>query len=105
MPETQLLALCWGLAYAYRATVQHPQGGERVSGSEDIQTDTVAKPETQPSTVAPIVKKKQWKGKSTQLVREEEASPKREQERKKQKRQPVLQQSSHNNRRGKRQKS
>lgn len=55
---------------------------ERVSGSENIPTDTVAKPETQSSTISvtPITKKK-WKQKSTCLVRDEEASPKRVQER------------------------
>ena len=75
--ETQILAMYWGPAYIYQASVQHPQGSKRVSGSK-----TVAKPETQPSTitVAPVVKKKQWKRKSAQLEREEEAPHKREQE-------------------------
>ncbi|KAK4806757.1 hypothetical protein QYF61_005553 [Mycteria americana] len=77
--EIQLLALCWGQAYAYRACVCV---GKRVSGSEALQTESVAKPETQTSTitVAPIFKKKQWKCKSTWLVRDEEAPPEREQE-------------------------
>ncbi|KAK4807234.1 hypothetical protein QYF61_024354 [Mycteria americana] len=80
--ETQLLALCWGLAYMYRACVQQPQRDKRVSEPEDIQTDTVAKPETQPLTitVTPVVNKKQWKQRSTWLVREEEAPPEKEQE-------------------------
>ena len=51
-----------------------PQGEER----ENIPTDTVAKPDT--ISVASITKKKQWKWKSSGLVRDEEASPKREQE-------------------------
>lgn len=77
---------------------------EKVSGSEDLQT-ALAKAETQPSTVSVtlIVKKEEWKQKSTHVVREEEASPKSRKEN--QKRQPVLQRSSHRNRRGKRQKS
>ena len=102
MPETQLW--CWGLAYAYRALFSTLKGKRKVSGSEDIQT-ALARPETQPSTisVALIVKKKQWKRKSTHLLREEEASP--ESRRENPKRQPVLQQCSHKNRRGKRQKS
>ncbi|PKU33045.1 protein largen [Limosa lapponica baueri] len=50
--------------------------------------ETVSKLETQPSTitVAPVVKKKQWKQRLTQLLREEEeAPPKRESRKKNQK--------------------
>ena len=54
---------------------QHPQGEER----ENIPTDTMAKADA--VSVAPRTEKKQWKRKSTCLVRDEEASPKREQER------------------------
>lgn len=49
---------------------------ERVSGSEDIQTDTVATSETQQST--PIVRKNQWKQRSARLVRKEQTFPTRE---------------------------
>ncbi|KAK4810863.1 hypothetical protein QYF61_008835 [Mycteria americana] len=61
----QLLALYWGLACAYRATVQYSQR-------------TVVEIETQTTTtvIAPAVKKKQWTRRSTgpyhRLVREEE---------------------------------
>lgn len=95
---------CAGPGLCLLSSAQHPQGEQGVSGSEDIQTGTVAKPETRLSTVSvgPIVKKKQWKQKSIHLVREEEAAPEREQE---SERQPVVQHSSHKNRRGKRQES
>lgn len=43
----RLLGLCWDLADAYQACVQQPQRSWRVPGSEGVQTDTVAKPETQ----------------------------------------------------------
>ncbi|KAK4806940.1 hypothetical protein QYF61_027307 [Mycteria americana] len=79
--EAQLTTLCWALASIYQTLLdimQHPQGEERVSGSENVPTDTMAKPDT--LSVAPISKKKQWKQKPTCLVRDEEASPKREQE-------------------------
>ena len=64
--ELQLAALCWGLACAYQTvinTIQHPQGKEEVTESDDQITHTVANPEGQLSTVsvAPIVKAKQWK--------------------------------------------
>jgi len=48
----QFLTACWGLASTYRTllnTIQHRQGGERVSGSENKPTDTVVKPETHPA--------------------------------------------------------
>lgn len=49
----------------------------RVFGSEDTETDTVAKSEIQPpiTTVVPAVKKKIQKHRLTQLVKEVEASP------------------------------
>lgn len=43
----RLLVLCWGLAYAYHACVQHPERSKRVSGSINIQVDAVANPDTQ----------------------------------------------------------
>lgn len=42
-----LLVLCWDPAYTYQACVQHRPRSWRVPGSEVIQMDTVAKPETQ----------------------------------------------------------
>lgn len=74
-------------------TVQHPQE-ERCSGFENMPTGTMAKPETQPSTVSvlPIIEIMEAEVNS---FSKEEAS-KREQENQ---RQPVLQQSSHKNRR------
>ena len=80
--EAQLVTLCWGLASTYWTlldTIQHSLGEGRVSGSENVTTGTMAKPET--TSVAPIIKKIQRKWKSASLVRDEEASPKREQER------------------------
>lgn len=41
--ETQITAACQGLAYAYQAqfkTIQHPQGEENTSGSDDNTTDS-----------------------------------------------------------------
>ena len=83
--ELQLAALCCVLAYAYQTlfnTTQHPQGREEVSESDDQITHAVADPEDTPTMVslAPIVKRKQWKRKSAPLEREE-ASPKKEGER------------------------
>ena len=71
--EMQILALCCDIAYTYRACVLHPQRGKRVSASEDIQMNTMVKPETQvlTTTVSPVVKKKQWKQRLTWLVRQE----------------------------------
>ena len=69
--ETVLTALGWAPAGIYQtllSIVQHPQGEER----ENRPTDTMAKADT--VSVAPITKKKQWKRKSTGLVRDEEAS-------------------------------
>ncbi|KAM6097713.1 uncharacterized protein LJ206_001003 [Theristicus caerulescens] len=81
--ETQITAMCWGLAHAYRAvlnTIQNPRGEEKVSGFDDKTTGsvampvpvtgTVAMPENQsvPVSVAPIQKKK-YTRKSTHLVR------------------------------------
>ena len=68
--EMVLTALGWALASIYQtllSIVQHPQGEER----ENIPTDTMAKADT--VSVAPRTKKKQWKRKSTCLVRDEEA--------------------------------
>lgn len=59
--------------------IQHPQE-ERDSGSENIPTDTMNKPETHPSTISVIIKKKQSEWKSICLVRDAEASLKGEQE-------------------------
>ncbi|KAK4821708.1 LOW QUALITY PROTEIN: hypothetical protein QYF61_027780 [Mycteria americana] len=86
--ETQITAMCWGLAHAYRAlfnTIQYPQGEEKVSGSDNKTAGTaatptlaagnVAEPEKQPVlvSVAPIHKKKSWKD-------DEKAGPSREEE-------------------------
>ncbi|KAK4810697.1 hypothetical protein QYF61_007671 [Mycteria americana] len=51
--ETQIIAMCWGLAHAYRAllkTIQYPQGEEKVSGSDDKATGTTATPAPHPVT-------------------------------------------------------
>lgn len=100
MPETQHHCV---LTQAYQALFGTLKGKRRVSGPKDLRM-SLAKPETQPSAVsiAPTVRKKQWKQKLTNLVREEEASPKTR--RGNQKQQPVLQQKSHKNRWGNRQK-
>ena len=63
--ETQITAMCWGLAHAYRDlfnTIQYPQGGEKVSGSDNKMTGaastptpatgTAAEPENQPVPVS-----------------------------------------------------
>ncbi|KAK4828895.1 hypothetical protein QYF61_001453 [Mycteria americana] len=83
--ETQIIAMCWSLAHAYRAlfnTIQNPQGEEKISGSDNKMTGTVAtptprtgtaaEPENQPVpvSVAPIHKKK-YTRKSARLVRDE----------------------------------
>lgn len=69
-----------GPGLGLRSTIQcysaHARG-RAPSGSEDKPTDTVAKPETQPSIT---VKKKRWKFMGINLAREEEASPKGQQE-------------------------
>ncbi|KAK4827196.1 hypothetical protein QYF61_015224 [Mycteria americana] len=103
--ETQITATCWGLAHAYRAlfhTIQNPQGEEKVPGSDDkttgtvatpipatgavatpaLATGTAAEPENQPMllSVVPIHKKK-YTRKSAHLVRDEdEPGPSQEQE-------------------------
>ncbi|KAM6104279.1 uncharacterized protein LJ206_019086 isoform 2-T2 [Theristicus caerulescens] len=83
--ETQITAMCWGLAHAYRAvlnTIQNPQGEEKVSGSDNKTTGAVPTPENQamPVSVPPIEKKK-YMGKSTRLVRaDDERGPSQEQE-------------------------
>lgn len=46
----QFLALCGDMTYTYQDCVLHPQTDKRVSGSEDMQITTEAKPETQAST-------------------------------------------------------
>ncbi|KAK4806240.1 hypothetical protein QYF61_013384 [Mycteria americana] len=82
--ETQIPAMCWGLAPAYRAlfnSIQNPQG------SGDKTTDTMATPappatgtaaepgnEPMPVSVAPIHKKKSWRRKSARLEREDEGA-------------------------------
>ncbi|GAB0207991.1 microtubule-associated protein RP/EB family member 1-like [Grus japonensis] len=48
--------MCWGLAHAYGAlfnTIQYPQREEKVSGSDDKMTGTVAIPPPVTGTVAP----------------------------------------------------
>ncbi|KAK4808461.1 hypothetical protein QYF61_005778 [Mycteria americana] len=45
--ETQITAMCWGLAHACRAllnAIQYPQGEEKVSVSDDKVTGTAATP-------------------------------------------------------------
>ncbi|GAB0207603.1 hypothetical protein GRJ2_003226000 [Grus japonensis] len=80
----QLLALYWGLACAYRATVQYSQRTVVEEGTQTAAEDTVAEIGTQTITatvIAPVVKKKQWTRRSTgpyhQLVREEEEEEER----------------------------
>ena len=77
--ETQITAMCWGLAHAYRAlfnTIQYPQGEEKVSGSDDKMTGTAtptlvmgtaAEPENKPMpvSVAPVQRRNTQK---TQLA-------------------------------------
>jgi len=58
--EAQLTALYWALASTYQTPldiVQCPQGEEKVSGSENIPTDSMAKPDS--ISVIAITKKKQ----------------------------------------------
>ncbi|GAB0206700.1 hypothetical protein GRJ2_003135600 [Grus japonensis] len=79
----QLLALYWGLACAYQATVQYSQRTVVEEGTQTAAEDTVAEIGTQTTTtvIAPVVKKKQWTRRSTgpyhQLVREEEEEEER----------------------------
>ncbi|XP_054671609.1 uncharacterized protein LOC129202590 [Grus americana] len=80
----QLLALYWGLACAYRATVQYSQRTVVEEGTQTAAEDTVAEIGTQTMTttvIAPVVKKKQWTRRSTgpyhRLVREEEEEEER----------------------------
>ncbi|GAB0210089.1 hypothetical protein GRJ2_003474700 [Grus japonensis] len=80
----QLLALYWGLACAYQATVQYSQRTVVEEGTQTAAEDTVAEIGTQTITttvIAPVVKKKQWTRRSTgpyhQLVREEEEEEER----------------------------
>lgn len=74
----QLLALYWGLAYAYRATVQYSQRTMVEAGTQTASKDTMLEIGTQTTTtvIAPVVKRKQWTRRSTgpyhRLVREEE---------------------------------
>ncbi|KAK4831865.1 hypothetical protein QYF61_019693 [Mycteria americana] len=93
--ETQITAMCWGLAHAYRAlfnTIQNPQGsGNKMTGTaataappatgtaaaaapDNSVTSTAVQPGNQPVSVsvAPIHKKKSWKRKSAHLEREDE---------------------------------
>ncbi|KAK4830583.1 hypothetical protein QYF61_011818 [Mycteria americana] len=87
--ETEITAMFWGLAHAYRAlfnTIQYPQREEKVSGPDDKMTGTAPTPTSSTGTattptltagtaaepgnqlmlvsVAPIHKKKSWKKKS-----------------------------------------
>ncbi|GAB0207263.1 hypothetical protein GRJ2_003191900 [Grus japonensis] len=80
----QLLALYWGLACAYRATVQYSQRTVVDSGNQTTSEDNIGEIGTQTTTttvIAPVVKKKQWTRRSTgpyhQLVREEEEEEER----------------------------
>ncbi|GAB0209685.1 cAMP-dependent protein kinase inhibitor alpha [Grus japonensis] len=80
----QLLALYWGLACAYRATVQYSQRTVVEEGTQTAAEDTMVEIGTQTTTttvIAPVVKKKQWTRRSTgpyhQLVREEEEEEER----------------------------
>ncbi|GAB0209721.1 hypothetical protein GRJ2_003437800 [Grus japonensis] len=80
----QLLALYWGLACAYRATVQYSQRTVVEEGTQTAAEDTVAEIGTQTITttvIAPVVKKNQWTRRSTgpyhRLVREEEEEEER----------------------------
>ncbi|KAK4826306.1 hypothetical protein QYF61_007153 [Mycteria americana] len=53
--ETKITATCWGLAHGYQAlfnTIQNQQGEEKVSGSDDKMTGTVATPSLVIGTVA-----------------------------------------------------
>ncbi|GAB0206907.1 hypothetical protein GRJ2_003156300 [Grus japonensis] len=74
----QLLALYWGLACAYRATVQYSQRTVVEAGTQTASEDTLVELGTQTTTtlIAPVVKKKQWTSRLTgpyhRLVREEE---------------------------------
>jgi len=76
----QLLALYWGLAWAYRVTVQYSQKTVAEAGTQTASEDNRVEVGTQTTTttvIAPVVKsKKQWTRRETdlyhQLVREEE---------------------------------
>ena len=53
--ETQITAMCWGLAHAYRAlfnTIQNPQGEEKVSRSDNKTTGPAATPTAATGTAA-----------------------------------------------------
>ncbi|GAB0207342.1 hypothetical protein GRJ2_003199800 [Grus japonensis] len=80
----QLLALCWGLACAYRATAQYSQRTVVEAGTQTASEDALVEIGTQTITttvIAPVVKKKQWTRRSTgpyhRLVREEEEEEER----------------------------
>ncbi|XP_054244819.1 centromere protein I [Indicator indicator] len=74
----QLLALYWGLACAYRATVQCSKKTVAEAGTQTLPEDIMVEMGTQMTAkeVAPVVKKKQWTRKSTgpshRLIRDEE---------------------------------
>lgn len=68
----QLLALCWGLAYAYRAFFQQPHGGKPASASKHVQTDVAAEAEPRLSATS---EEKQRKQRSTPLVEEGAGQP------------------------------
>ena len=76
----QLLALYWGLACAYRATVQYSQRITVEAGTQTASENAMVEIGTQTTTtttvIAPVVKKKQWTRRTTgpypRLVREEE---------------------------------
>ncbi|CAN0104040.1 unnamed protein product, partial [Bubo scandiacus] len=101
--ETQILAMCWGLAHAYRVifnTVHCPQGGEGAAEPESEPAGTAAGPGAQaapvpvaststaagpggqavPISVAPIRKTKYTKKSPRSAQGDNEPGPSREQE-------------------------
>ncbi|GAB0208044.1 hypothetical protein GRJ2_003270100 [Grus japonensis] len=79
----QLLALYWGLAHAYRATVQYSQRTVVEAGTQTASEDALVEIGTQTTTtvIASVVKKKQWTRRTGspyhRLVREEEEEEER----------------------------
>ncbi|KAJ7412559.1 Gag polyprotein [Willisornis vidua] len=82
----QILALYWGLACAYRATVQYSQRTVVEAGTQTASEDTVVETGTQTTTVVtvPVTEKKRETRKTTgpycQLEREEEEEKEEEEE-------------------------
>lgn len=96
----QFLALCGDITYTYQVCVPHPQTGKRVSGPEDVQIRTVAKPETQASTATLSCGQEETVEEEVDLLVTNRFLLKGSM-RKNHKRQPPLQTNSHRNRRGK----